>query len=146
MPLNSALFAFWPVFSAALSLELAAAFVLLADGEFFDSPRLIALCIIGGIGGAVTSLTIFPPRPECTVRHYMLKIAASFFSAICLAPMALEYIGRTTSSNFTIGVSFVISLFIVSALHKAIPLIEAWWAKWVKSKLPKVDDPEQPPK
>jgi hypothetical protein len=139
----------------ALAMQGAAALAVAADapraqaGGVLDDHTLICFCVIGSLGGALTSLILFGPNGDSTssdaTRRYAAKFASSFFSGVCVGPMAVERLGLAPNSTNAIGAGFLTSAFLIAALHMALPTLEAWWRRWLASKLPGGREPKEPP-
>lgn len=145
MPYQSSLVTMWPIYLATISIEAAAAGILTTD-VYADSRRL-GWSILGSIGGTILSLAVFTPDDSNQVaisRRYWIKISASFCSGICFAPIVLDYLNKEDNVNYVIGISAALAFILVAAIHAVIPIVEAWWRQWVKSKLPKIEPEVNP--
>ncbi len=138
----------WACLFLASFEAMAAMNLLLADAAgagVLDDDRLRLWCILGSIGGAFLSLTVFPPAeaPErVTAWRYFTKLGASFFCGFALSPFIVEHLALELTSSNAVSVSFMTALFAVSGLHAALPVVEQWWTRYLKAKLPAV--PKQP--
>lgn len=142
--------------AAVLSIETIAGALLLADvgqSEPLTFVQMLGICVLGSIGGTVGSFAVFTPIddvPRYTAQRYFAKISASFFSGVCLAPMIVDYMDWEARPFYALGSSFLMSLFLVSALHPIIPpvihgvapILTEWSKRWIKKRLPKADDQE----
>ena len=134
----------WACLFLATSQLLATVNLLLAEAGqegVLDNDRLRLWCIVGSIGGAFLSLTVFTPNEvtaEGNARRYFTKLAASFLCGLALSPMIIDRLAFELTSTNALSVSFLTALFALSALHAALPVIEKWWARYLESKLPNV--------
>lgn len=106
---------------------------------------LVAWCLIGSFGGAIISLTIWPPMSKddrWESRRLYAKIAASFSSGLIFSPCVIEYTNMSRSYSSALAVSGAIASVGVYLLHKLMPIAEQALAARAKKRLGVTDDSE----
>lgn len=89
----------------------------------YDNTRLIGLCVLGSVIGAVVSLAVFGTKSKWDDNKYtdkersLLKWAASMCCGVGLPPLMYEFAGIPTNPNTVMGISFACAFAGVVVLH-----------------------------
>ena len=122
-------------FCAVLAAAQAAAASALPDGDVFDDVRRSCVCVVGAIIGAFLAISVFPPDDDSETnktRRLALKFGASMCGGIVFTPAAMQWIGLPKTSDYLMGGSAIVAVFVVSGLHFIAPKVESVIRKLAK--------------
>lgn len=131
-----------PVLIAAVCTQIAASAVMVANSSpeisVFEDARLLGLCTIGSLGGALLAIALFPPAHDSdakVIRRLAMKFGCSLVGGLLFTPGIMEWFNIQFSANRIVASAAAISLVVVSTIHQLVPIWEAWLRTRAKRKI-----------
>lgn len=123
---------------AAMVTVLFAQTQLTVDIGVLADSRRMGICVVGAAIGAFLTIAMFPADVDLerkVIRRLALKFGGSMLGGIGLTPGLIEWCKLPNSSDSLLGISLLVAVFAVSALHVIAPrlerIIDKYWP-WTK--------------